>query len=365
MKEYTPANRISKVSHKVDNRNSSIELLRIISMMGIVILHYNNENIGGAFKYAAEGSPSLYYLYFTTSIFACTVDLFMIISAYYLSSTNQRNLIKVVELLLQVIAFRCGFYLIRIIAGNTPFTLRDFLRSLLPINYFAILWSAIYILSPYFNILIDRLDRKQFKKLIIILVLLFSVWTIFVDFLESRVYSSLDGLSTVGMYGSQYGYTIVNFSLLYFIGAYIQKNNIRLSSKKTAFGIIITLAVIYISSIIEGYSHTTAWYYNNPLIILLAALILLSFLNVRFHNKAINELAKSAFTCFLCQVKIIENYDLENIVNHSVFILGIHQFGLVVAIYILSYVVFKIYYLCSHWFIKLLIPLCNKINISI
>lgn len=28
-------------------RNSSIELLRIISMIGVVILHYNNASMGG------------------------------------------------------------------------------------------------------------------------------------------------------------------------------------------------------------------------------------------------------------------------------------------------------------------------------
>ena len=34
-------------------RNSGIELLRILAAMGVIILHYNNAEIGGGLKYAA------------------------------------------------------------------------------------------------------------------------------------------------------------------------------------------------------------------------------------------------------------------------------------------------------------------------
>lgn len=34
-----------------DRRNSSIELLRILSMLGVVILHYNNAGMGDGFCY--------------------------------------------------------------------------------------------------------------------------------------------------------------------------------------------------------------------------------------------------------------------------------------------------------------------------
>ena len=34
-----------------DRRNSSIELFRILSMLGVVILHYNNAGMGGGLCY--------------------------------------------------------------------------------------------------------------------------------------------------------------------------------------------------------------------------------------------------------------------------------------------------------------------------
>ena len=54
-------------------RNSSIELLRIISMIGVVILHYNNASMGGALGMVLDGSPNQYYLYLIESLFVCGV----------------------------------------------------------------------------------------------------------------------------------------------------------------------------------------------------------------------------------------------------------------------------------------------------
>ena len=42
-------------------RNSSIELLRIISMIGVVILHYNNASMGGALGMVLDGSSNQYF----------------------------------------------------------------------------------------------------------------------------------------------------------------------------------------------------------------------------------------------------------------------------------------------------------------
>ena len=52
-------------------RNSSIELLRIIAIMGVVILHYNNSGMGGAFYYVTEGSLNQYYLFFQNLFYIC------------------------------------------------------------------------------------------------------------------------------------------------------------------------------------------------------------------------------------------------------------------------------------------------------
>ena len=362
MKKESSENRIIK------QRNSSIELLRIISIIGVVILHYNNGEIGGGFKYVNDGSFNQYYLFFTENMFICAVNLFMLISAYFLSTTNNRKLIKIVELIVQVIVFKIVVYVLTVIGGSAGFSLKSFVKCLLPANYFVILYSVVYVVSPYINIMLDKLNRESFKRLLITLVFVFSIWTISVDFLENASGVTINGLSTVGIDGSQCGYTIVNFVLIYIIGAYIKRNDVNISIYKSLFGILVSIAIMFGTSLVEdklGFSKICTWNYNNPFVILLSVCIFLLFLNIQFNNKAINELAKGAFTCFLFHGLFMKYLGIEKIVNENILILIAHQVGVAVILYLISYVVYKVYYLCSHWFIKLLVPLCDKVNISL
>ena len=66
-------------------------------------------------------------------------------------------------------------------------------------------------------------------------MLIFSVWTIVIDVAENITGNTYLGLSTIGMYGRQYGYTIINFVLVYFVGAYLRVNKITLSKKKSRY----------------------------------------------------------------------------------------------------------------------------------
>lgn len=47
---------LSMPTNKTKVRDSNIELLRILAIMGVVVLHYNNWNIGGGSRYVEAGS---------------------------------------------------------------------------------------------------------------------------------------------------------------------------------------------------------------------------------------------------------------------------------------------------------------------
>lgn len=349
-------------------RNSSIELLRILAIIGVIILHYNNSEMGSGFKYVTEGSINQLYLFFSESVFICAVDLFVMISAFYLSNTKKRRFIKIVELNIQVIAFRLAMYVASWVIKGEELSIKSMVVCFLPVNYFVILYSILYILSPYMNVLIEKISRHDLKKLITKLVLIFSVWTVLVDYLENLTGQAFNGLSTVGMYGSQYGYSIVNFILIYFIGAYIRKNGIKIKKNTAIVSVMVLICIIYSLSLIEhklGLESVTTWNYNNPLIILLSAVILLLFMNWNYNNKVINELARGTFTCFLFHECLIDKVHVENFVNRPLIELIIHQICVAVGLYLLSYVVYKLYTICSKWFIKIITPLFNKVDISL
>ena len=345
-------------------RNSSIELLRIIAMIGVLILHYNL--LGKAFNYVISGSYQEKYIFLSETVFVCAVNLFVMISAYFLATTEKRKFVKVVELLGQVIVFKAAFYIANILQGHSTLSFSGIFKSVLPDNYFVIFYCIVYIVSPYINIMIKDISKKDFKKLVIILFFLFSVWNMVVGILEN-MFGRLNGLNTVGLWGDQGGYTIVNFILVYFIGAYIRLNNISVSKTKSIACILVGIALIYFEKIIGNavYSSSKAWDYNNPIVILLPVFIILFFNKLNFSSKIINELAKAAFTCYLFHGYFMSKLGVEKFVNGNIFMLILHQFGCAIAIYLASYIVYKIYNTLTRPIIKRITPICNRVDISI
>lgn len=218
------------------SRQSNIELLRILAMLGVIILHYNNVDAGGGFKYVAEGSLNYYILYTLGSATICAVDLFMLISGYFLSTSKRRVLWKPIELLSQVMLFNLVIYLVRSIIAGYKLSAKAVMSSMIPANYFVVLYAVVYIISPYINLLLETLTRKQLDVFVGILMILFAVCPTFVDVLSVITDREWQGLSTIGMYGRQRGYTIVNFALMYIIGAYLRLRGLE-KSFKTKIGV--------------------------------------------------------------------------------------------------------------------------------
>ena len=339
-------------------RNSSIELLRILAMIGVIIIHYVTGD-GGAIHYVAKSSFNKYYLIFSKSFSICAVNLFIMISAYFLSCTQTRKTSKIFELFFQVILFKGIFYAVNIATGET-FSFSNMIYAILPSNYFVILYSTLYIISPYINILIKNISKEQFKKLLLILFVIFSIQTILVDF-----FGSPTGLSTIGFGGSQSGYSIVNFVLVYVIGAYIRINEMKITQKQSIFGIFICLFVIFLQATFEYIflgGDPTAWNYNHPAVILMPAFIILLFNNLKFENKIINELAKATFTCFLFHGHFLSCLMAKNFVNRNLFILIAHQFGSAILLYLASYIVYKLYAFITNPIFKRMSPKINKLE---
>lgn len=358
------------MKQKLKTRDSSIELLRILTAIAVVFLHYNNNSIGGGFNFAPAGTLNGNYLYLIEHICVCAVDLFVLISAYFLAATEKRKLIKVVEMLIQVIVFRCAFYGVELLCG-TPFSLRTLITKIIPSNYYVILYIVLYIISPYINVAVKTISKKSFKNLVIIGFLIFSVWAMCVDLYEGFMGAPTNGFSPVGMYGSQYGYSIVNFMLLYVIGAYIRINNVSISKKIAVIGLAVCVVLMSIATYPLFKVHipaVLAWSYHNPLVIMMACFILLLFKDMKIRSKVVNEFAKASFTCYLFHGDMMLIFGIPFIkeaAESNVLVLFLHQIAVGVGFYLLSYVVYKVYHFCIGKPVDFLSTLCKKLDISI
>ena len=92
--------------------------------------------------------------------------------------------------------------------------------------------------------LIFALQTRQWSKVGIILLGIIVMVTV-IDFL-SGINSSINssGRSFISGDGNNNGYTLINFIVLYFIGAFIRKNEVHLSLIKSFFAYLFTTLVL-------------------------------------------------------------------------------------------------------------------------
>ena len=330
-------------------RESGVELLRIIAMCGVVILHFND---GRAFVDVEFGSINYYILIFAESICICAVNLYLLISGYFLCTSQRRSLIKPVELLIQVVFFLLIDYLVRVLLKVTVFSAKGFIGHLIPANYFVILYIVVYLISPYLNIIFHSFNEKQWDRFILIVFIIFSIWNVVVDFSGEIIGREWYGLSTIGAKGNQSGFNIINFFLLYSIGSYLRLRitpNLNSFRIKAFFAWFICVLLVFFWALACNsftiFELRSAWVYHNPFVILSSVFLFLVFKSFSFSVPAINNLSKAALTCFLFHIKVMDliyNYT-KTLVEGSSIILIVFLMGLAIGMYLISFVIYTLY----------------------
>ena len=111
-----------------EKRQTNIELLRIFAALSVILLHYNNASLGGGFYYVDEGSKNQFLMCLLEVICICAVNIYVLISGYFMKDSMKRNLMKPVKLLLQFLIFESIFFVVNefIILGS-KFSIRLFI----------------------------------------------------------------------------------------------------------------------------------------------------------------------------------------------------------------------------------------------
>ena len=189
-------------------RNTGLDLLRLLAICMVIVLHYNYFRMGGLLGAVAPKETN-YYLGQTTetfSIIAC--NLFVLISAYYLSAANRVKVRKVVDISLMLVFYGLLCLAVAYAFGLAPTeaTFADLMKSILN-RWFVVTYVILYLIFPFLNRVIRSISRRKHLYLIWLAFIFFSVWP--------SVYTKV----TV----SDKGYGITNFILLYLIAAYIRR----------------------------------------------------------------------------------------------------------------------------------------------
>ena len=325
-------------------RNSNLELLRIIAALFVIVVHYVNPGIGKAFAYT-EGMPSHYKLLLIAKMFSiCAVNIFVMISGYFSCTSTSVQVWKVIRLYIDVVFFRVMQYVVSCAFGYVAFSMNGFLESFLPVDWYVAVYSGLYLISPYLNRITRELPRKQFQTMLLVFFFVFSIWPSGIDLLGKVFDFSSKALTPISSTSSGNGYTLVNFILIYSLGAYFRLHKTEVpTAKKSVYGLLLYFGITVINTLYASYSPGRAAAYCNPLVVLQTVALFAVFQNFRIQSKAINIIASGSFGVYLMHGFFFRYCQIEKYVTGSLWVIPVHAIICAVLIYASSALIYGIY----------------------
>lgn len=327
-------------SKKTMYRNSSIELLRIISMVMIMFHHFAYHG-NFEWNYNEITIPHLWYNFILMGG-KVGVNIFVLISGFFLIENTERLFQpkKLLKFWGQVVFYSITTYFLSIVLQINNFDIKQIIKICFPITYpgwwFASTYFMLYLIHPFLNKLLHDLNKNVYQYLILLLVLCWSI----IPTLTTQLFESN---------------SLLWFITLYVIAGYakIYGFNERLKSKHYFFLFLIVLVCSYLISVSflvlgtkrnELAVHAIDFFGMERFPILLMALFLfMTFAKLKIkYNKWINVIASATFGVYL----IHDSSYIRYYIWWNIFKINQYQESLFLIPYSIL-VVFIIYVLCT------------------
>lgn len=281
----------TKPNIQFKERNSNLELLRILAMLLIVAHHYV-VNSGITNMYDIQNPTSnMIFLQLWGMWGKAAINIFILISGYFMCKSNL-NLNKILKLYLEVKFYKIIIFIMMYFMGYQSLSFMEIFKAVFNVLYgfnlgFTGSFFAFYVFIPFYNLLINKMSKKEHISLIFMLIFMF---TIVGTFINASVFHHMGWYMT-----------------LYFVAAYIRMYPNKLTeSCSLNFWVLGAVTLLsYMSIIAFDIIHIDRAYYFVSdshklfaLIIGLSAFLAFKNLNIQ-NNKAINIISMTTFGVFM------------------------------------------------------------------
>lgn len=271
----------------VKTRSANIELLRIISMIMVVVLHFFYH--GEILRWTTVESSG-YLIYWSVEALAfVAVNVFVLISGYFLC-LSRFKLSRIISTWIQVLLYSILCTIVCMFIKE-EYSLRSILQAIVPLTtnqyWFATSYMMMLCLSPFLNIALNHMTRKEHVFAIGGALFLFSIMPTFLVWERKLITNGMD---------------FIWFCVLYIIAAYIRKYGLlkNVIHKWYLYGYILCSFVLalfrlplsFISMHVGlGDKLTGILYSYNSVFVVVSSVLLFSFfLHVHVDNDRIKSI---------------------------------------------------------------------------
>ena len=284
-----------------NERDSSIELFRIITMLLIIAHHYvvHSGLMSLEIIYSDPTSWRSMFLLLFAAWGKTGINCFVMITGYFMCKSNI-TLKKFLKLLLEIYFYQIVIYLVFLLTGFSSFSVVSCINAIFPIRVISTNFIGCYLIFflciPFLNILVHNMTKRQHTCLLLLMGTIYIL------------------LGTIPKTNVIFNY-ITWFCILYFISSYIRLYPKTIFDRTNFWGwtsliilLIASASVIICTWLlpkieIESMSSISFWFVADSNKILAVAMGISSFLffkNLRIKpNRFINVVASTTFGILL------------------------------------------------------------------
>ena len=161
------------------NRNSSIELLRIIAMLLIIAQHYVVHG-GFADEIFDMVAPNIIYLKILRMFGYGANTIFALITGYYLihRDVKEKYYRRILPLVFEIFFYSVCVLIVLLVTKLVPLSIKDILKLLFPLfygNWYGVYYVLLYMFLPFLNPFLISLDKKDYRRLLKTCIIAFIV----------------------------------------------------------------------------------------------------------------------------------------------------------------------------------------------
>lgn len=268
-------------------RQSNIELLRIIAMLGVVLLHANYVSLGwiGASDILSRPLESFSRM-LAEQLCIVSVDIFVMISGWFGIKPSVKG---IANILYQVLFYGVVLMLVGIAFG-LPVPKTEMMHVFLAGGYywFIAAYLGLYTLSPVLNLFVEKSKPGTILKVLICFFLLQCLF---------------GWLTELGTYSG--GSSLISFVGIYLLSRFVKSYSNRLKSmevpKCLVMYLVLTLVPVLLAFVGMKYLDTTfcPLKYSSLFVIAASLFLLLAFSKFEFQSRTVNWAACSVLSVYL------------------------------------------------------------------
>lgn len=275
-------------------RQSNIELLRIVAMFLVLVVHadFFSNGTPTTEECSSAIAPSV-TRFFIEAISIVCVDVFVFISGWFGIRPSVK---RMSSFLFQCFFFLAGLYAISVAFGFGKLSISGLLGcfALLKLNWFIKAYVGLCIFAPFLNSFIENSNEKQLGIII------------FWFFVFQSIYGWLfDAAAFI-----EQGYSVFSFVGLYLLAQYIRRYMMRRLDTIPGWKFAFVYLGIALFNTIWGYLNIRfglplfhcIFSYISPLVIVASISLFMAFHRLNLQSMIVNWVAASSFAVFLFHV---------------------------------------------------------------